>query len=185
MQDSSENVAEQQQADDFLDGIQTKIERGADTVLIVDDEIQLCTLMERNIRRADAGITVVKTYNGFGALEQLNRIRKESGRDPLLIITDLDMPVMDGWALVKALKKDYESKGLKQGIPVIVFSSTPGEKGSFLTKQSVVGGKSGYKPLIAAAKAACTKPVKYDVSSEKGLISWIKHFLAYEQRPNN
>jgi CheY-like chemotaxis protein len=170
-------VNPKQDSEDCLEEMNVKIRNGVNTVLIVDDETQLLSLMERNIRRADSGMKIIKANNGIEALEQLARIRRESGQDPLLIITDLEMPVMDGWDLIKALKRDYKSRKLKQGIPVIVYSSTPGEKGSFLNKQSAVCGKSGYEPLIAVAKAACTRPVKYDVNSEKGMVAWIKHFL--------
>jgi CheY-like chemotaxis protein len=179
MQNDSNIVDPKQQSVDCLEEIEDKLKRGADTVLVVDDNIQLCRLVERNIHRADSTLKVVQAYNGLEALEQLARIRLESGQDPLLIITDLEMPVMDGWNLVKALKKDYKSRKLAQGIPVIVYSSTPGERGSFLSKQSVVDGKSGYEPLITAAKSSCTQPAKYDVTSEKGLVAWIKHFLGH------
>jgi CheY-like chemotaxis protein len=89
------------------------------------------------------------------------------------------MPIMNGWEVIEALKKDYESRGQRQGIPIIVLSSTTGESGVVFFKKSVHAGKSGYSPLVSVAKEACIDPTKYDAKGEKGLAAWMRHFLRY------
>jgi CheY-like chemotaxis protein len=66
------------------------------------------------------------------------------------------MPIMDGWEVVARLKEEYESKGRASGIPIIVLSSTSGEKSvAFVLKKSVHDSKSGYVPLVTVAKETC------------------------------
>jgi len=91
-------------------------------------------------------------------------------------VTDLQMPVMDGWEFIDRLWKQCEEQGRALGIPVIVLSSSSGEKGILFGK-SVHGGKCKYRPLVAIAKEQCMKPIKYDAQGEKGLAVWIKFFL--------
>ena len=86
------------------------------------------------------------------------------------------MPGKDGWAVIHDLKREYESRGRTQGIPIIVLSSTSGEKG-LLFHHSVHGGKSGYVPLVTVAKERCAQAVRYDAVGQAGLVSWVRHFL--------
>lgn len=164
---------------DLLDSIERSMDPNSNTVLVVDDERGIRKLVSRNIKKADNRIITFEAANGQMALELLDEIRSKFSRDPLFIVTDLNMPVMDGWELIENLRKDYESRGLTQGIPVVVLSSTSGEKGHVFFQKSVHGGKSGYSPLISVAKEVCLKPGKYDATGEKGLNVWIKHFLRY------
>jgi CheY-like chemotaxis protein len=129
------------------------------------------------VRAFDPTIVVFESANGAEALEKLKVIRAKYFRDPLLIVLDLNMPVMDGWAVIRTLKKEYEDSGKKQGIPILVLSSTSGEKGGFFTKQSVHEGKSGYTPLVSVAKEMCVDKAHYDASGEKGLVTWLKFFV--------
>jgi two-component system chemotaxis sensor kinase CheA len=80
-------------------------------ILVVDDSITSRSL-ERSILEAH-GYRVRTAVDGLAALELL-RVEKAD-----LIITDIQMPRMDGFALVEALKAD---KSLS-GIPVIIVSS--------------------------------------------------------------
>jgi len=81
-------------------------------LLVVDDhEESLCMV---RIMLGNAGFEVITAINGGEALE---KTRNES---PDVIITDILMPVMDGFALCRELKKDDQ---LKQ-IPLIFISTT-------------------------------------------------------------
>jgi len=87
------------------------VETAASGILVVDDSITSRSL-ERSILEAH-GYRVRVAVDGMEALEML-RIEKAD-----LVITDIQMPRMDGFALVEALKAD---SGLNK-IPVIIVSS--------------------------------------------------------------
>lgn len=165
----------------LLNSIEQRMDPNSNTVLIVDDERGIRKFVSRSIRKNDKSMVVVEASNGQEALDKLQEIREQYSRDPVFIVTDLNMPVMDGWEFIAQLKKDYERQGLPQGIPVIVLSSTSGEKGHLFFRKSVHGTKSGYSPLIAIAKEVCLEPSKYDAVGNRGLGAWIKHFLRHSE----
>jgi len=68
-------------------------------VLVVDDEKRICDSIRLLLQRQDYEVFVA--YNGEAAL---NLLRKESID---LIITDLMMPKVDGFALLEQVKKSY------------------------------------------------------------------------------
>ncbi len=165
----------------FLASLKQKVKNSGNSVLVVDDELAIRRLVSRSIRKSCPDVNIVEALNGKEALEKLSELREKTRRDPVFIVTDLNMPVMDGWEFINELEKDYRSKGKSQGIPVIVLSSTSGEKGFLFTRRSVHGGKCNYSPLITIAKESCIDATKYDATGEKGLISWIGYFLQYAQ----
>ncbi len=157
--------------------IKHALDPDANAVLIVDDERGIRKSVSRSIKRTDPTIMLYEAENGLEGLQVLAQIREKHKKDPLLIVTDLHMPVMDGWQFIEELRKEYEAKGKKQGIPLIVLSSTTGEKGIAFFRKSVHGGKSGYHPLASVAKEVCLDPAKYDAFGEKGLVAWLRHFM--------
>jgi PAS domain S-box-containing protein len=80
--------------------------------LIVDDtkndRMLLCTLLKA------AGFEIIEAYNGFEALEKVGQIT------PDIIISDVMMPEMDGFMLLRNLKKDGKTKS----IPFILYSAS-------------------------------------------------------------
>jgi len=88
------------------------------TVLVIDDSVsvrrQTCKLIE------DAGHKVITAENGAEALELL---LSDVWR-PDLIISDVEMPIMDGWEFLEFLKAD-EVFG---NIPVIMLTSLDGSE---------------------------------------------------------
>ena len=86
-------------------------------VLVVDDEFGIVKLLEEVL--TDEGHRVVIATNGQQALE---RAAKEK---PSLVVTDFMMPVMDGAALVKAMRADPQLAD----VPVVIMSSMPGSDG--------------------------------------------------------
>ncbi len=159
----------------LLDNIKQRMDPTSNTVLLVDDERAIRRRVARDITKNDPTIVVHEASNGQEALDKLEEIRRTYSRDPLFIVLDLNMPVMTGWEVIDALRKEYESQGKTQGIPIIVLSSTTGEKG-LLFKKSVHGGKARYAPLVTVAKEACIAPKRYDARGERGLMAWIKYF---------
>ena len=149
--------------------------RGA--VLLVDDEGVIREVMARKLEQRHPDLRIVEAANGRDALEKLREIRDQFHRDPYLIILDLKMPVMDGWEFLEALYRDYEAKGTEHRTPVIVLSSTSGNKGISLFGKSIHEGKCRYKPLVGVAKEGCVQPEKYSALGEKGVFEWAEHFL--------
>lgn len=98
-------------------------------ILIVDDSITTRSL-ERSILDAHGFRTSV-AVNGVEALE----ILRNEGAD--LVLTDLEMPQMDGFGLITAIRSDKKLKN----IPVIVVSSRGGVADE---KQGLLLGADAY-----------------------------------------
>jgi CheY-like chemotaxis protein len=173
----NEGAALHEQYKAMVASITHNLDPKSNTVLVVDDERGIRMKVARDVKAFAPNIIVFEACNGKEALEKLALIRKTYMRDPLLIILDLNMPIMDGWDFIAKLKDEYESKGKPGGIPVIVLSSTSGEKTvAFVMKKSVHGGKSGYVPLVSVAKETCVDNRRYDAAGEKGLLNWLDYF---------
>ncbi len=74
------------------------------SVLIVDDEEMMRSLLEKILSRE--GYKIRTAENGLVALE----LQKEEPSD--IIISDMKMPVMNGFELLKEIKKDFPSTGI-------------------------------------------------------------------------
>jgi DNA-binding response OmpR family regulator len=80
-------------------------------VLIVDDEFGILKMVELALKPLE--VDVYTAQNGREALEKVQSIR------PSLVITDINMPVMDGYDLIKELR----SKVNTMFIPIVILSS--------------------------------------------------------------
>ncbi len=67
------------------------------TVLVVDDSVSMRQMVSFTL--TGAGYEVVEAGDGKEAVDKLN-----GGAKPNLVITDLNMPNMDGIALIKAIR---------------------------------------------------------------------------------
>ena len=72
------------------------------SILIVDDERDNLQIIENTLEQNKQPFNIIKAPNGEVALKLSKK------KIPDLIITDWDMPVMDGIELIKELKKEYE-----------------------------------------------------------------------------
>jgi len=172
--DSQQNVSEYHE---LLGSIERRMDPKSNTVLLVDDSRLVRKTVSRSLTAQDPNIVIYQAGDGQEGLERLNEIREKHDRDPLFIVSDLEMPVMDGWEFIEHLRKDYEDRGKSQGIPLIVLSSSTGERGRLFLKKSVHAGKARYNPMVTVAKEDCVKPGSYDSMGEKGVSAWMKHFL--------
>ena len=87
-------------------------------VLIVDDSPTVRNMLINNL----SGFDIHATKNGQEALEYLMGLKDTEGDilDKInLVITDIEMPQMDGFTLTKKIKQDP----VLQKLPVILFSS--------------------------------------------------------------
>ena len=160
----------------FLEAVSRRTSDELNIVLVVDDEPDMRQLVVMDIKKTVPRVQIYEASNGREAFEQLAEIRADRGADPVLIVTDLNMPEMDGWEVIRRLEKEYKAHGQDQGIPIIVLSSTEGEKGHVF-RQSVHGDKAHYVPLVSVAKDSCVDPAKYDAIGQDGLLAWTRHFL--------
>ncbi len=83
------------------------------TVLVVDDEVDICQLVKINLEMD--GHDVLTAINGPEALEL---VAKES---PDLVILDIMMPGIDGWEVLSRIKSDKDT-GRSQ-IPVLMLTA--------------------------------------------------------------
>lgn len=89
-------------------------------IVIAEDSILLSKMIDDSLERA--GFTNIKNFsNGQEAWDYLSQIHNDSDLyDKVnLVITDIEMPEMDGHRLTKLIKDDEHLKK----IPVIIFSS--------------------------------------------------------------
>lgn len=111
-------------------------------ILIVDDDKTTRKLLSFYLK--GSGFEVVTAENGLDALEKL-------GMDEInLVMTDLNMPYMDGIELVKTLKSDPNTAQ----IPIIM-----------VTTEADINEQN--RALAAGANAYITKPVTADMIAQK------------------
>src|SRR5215213_1993943 len=83
------------------------------TILVVEDEFGIAEVLVSVL--SDAGHNVLTAINGRQGLERL----KEG--HPELVLLDFMMPVLDGPAMVRAMRNDAELCV----IPIVIMSSLP------------------------------------------------------------
>ncbi len=86
-------------------------------VLVVDDDRALREGLVELFRME--GISARGAANGFDALSLLSK-----GLRPLVILLDLDMPVLNGWGLVDGLKRNVDFVE----IPLLIMSGIVDEE---------------------------------------------------------
>ncbi|MGD0890055.1 MAG: chemotaxis response regulator protein-glutamate methylesterase [Terracidiphilus sp.] len=121
-------------------------------ILIVDDSVVIRSLL-RSVVSADAGLSVIgSAADGASALRAIESLR------PDLVLLDVEMPVMDGLATLRELRK----RGHK--MPVIMCSSLT-RRGATVTIEALACGASDYvaKPSGQSGREAATKALAQDL----------------------
>ena len=116
-------------------------------VLIVDDELFNIDYLQQELE--DCNYNLITAYNGE---EALVKIKSEL---PDLVLLDLMMPVLDGFAVLRQVKADPDLRD----IPVIIISAANNSR-------SVVKG------IRQGAEDYITKPI-----DEKLLVEKLKEYL--------
>ena len=88
-------------------------------VLVCDDERHIVRLIQVNLERQ--GYTVVTAFDGKEGLE---KIRSEK---PNLVVLDVMMPYMDGFEVLKTIRREPETENL----PVIMLTAKAQDKDVF------------------------------------------------------
>ncbi len=95
-------------------------------VLIVDDALSVRRSMEQLLE--DAGYEVISAADGFLALEAMR------GQTPAIVITDLEMPNLNGLELTKRLRELPQFMGM----PVVMITSRASDKHRALAQEAGV-----------------------------------------------
>jgi two-component system chemotaxis response regulator CheY len=108
-------------------------------ILIVDDSAAIRKILQRVLRQAELGVgEVIEAGDGVEALAALKN------RKVGLILSDINMPNMDGLQLLTQIRASHEHKN----VPVLMIT-TEGSQNKVL--EAVTLGASGYvrKPFTA------------------------------------
>lgn len=111
-------------------------------ILIVEDNEMNADMLSRRLQRA--GHEVLVAADGQQGVD-MARVHR-----PDLVLMDMDLPVIDGWAATRAIKRDPELSG----IPVMA-----------LTAHAVVGERE--KALQAGCVDYDTKPIEWSRLKQK------------------
>jgi two-component system chemotaxis response regulator CheV len=130
------------------------VSHGEHTVYFADDS---SVARKQIVRTLDAlGVRHVSAINGRAAWEELKRVAayaESSGRKVKdlvsLVLTDVEMPEMDGYILTKSIKSDPRF----EGVPVIMHSSLSGMSNQNLGKSV---GVDEYVPKFEPQRLAAT-----------------------------
>jgi CheY-like chemotaxis protein len=85
-----------------------------ETVLVVDDDTSILDTVSAIL--SGEGYDVVSAASGQEALDAVAR------KQPLLILLDMRMPIMDGWAVARALR------GQGNNVPIVVMTAAESAK---------------------------------------------------------
>jgi two-component system chemotaxis response regulator CheB len=121
-------------------------------ILIVDDSVVIRSLL-RSVVSADANLNVIgSAADGESALRAIESLH------PDIVLLDVEMPVMDGLATLRELRK----RGHK--MPVIMCSSLT-QRGATVTIEALASGASDYvaKPSGQSGREAATRTLGLDL----------------------
>ena len=137
------------------------------TILLAEDDPGHARLIEKNLQRANITNEIVFASDGQQALDYLFGEGDYAGQQralPLLVLLDLNMPVIDGYQVLKRMKADDRTKR----IPVIVLTTTDDLK-------------EVSRCYDLGCNAYLTKPVDYSQFSD--VIRKMSQFLAVITMP--
>lgn len=100
----------------------------AKTILTIDDSRTMRDMLR--LALAEAGFDVVQAVDGVDGLDALERCT------PDVIVTDINMPRLDGFGLIKAVR----SQSRWRGVPILVLTTESDDAKKQLARQSGATG---------------------------------------------
>jgi len=122
------------------------------TILLVEDDPGHARLIEKNLRRANVTNRIDHVTDGQQAVDYLfceGEYTDRNHSSPLLVLLDLNMPVLDGYQVLERMKSDERTKH----IPVIILTTTD-------------DAREVSRCYELGCNVYITKPVDYDQFSE-------------------
>ncbi len=138
------------------------------TILLVEDDLGHARLIEKNLQRANIANAIMKLDNGQQAVDFLFSEGEYSGAKPptpLLVLLDLNLPVLNGHQVLKRMKEDPRTRR----IPVIILTTTE-------------DSREVHKCYELGCNVFITKPVDYDQFVDA--VRKIGLFISIVQIPN-
>lgn len=97
-------------------------------ILIADDDLDDCMLTRRALEKGRVANPLHEVYNGEELLDYLKRRGKytnpEDAPRPELILVDLNMPRMNGYEAIEAIKANADLRS----IPIVVLTTSDQEE---------------------------------------------------------
>lgn len=125
---------------------------GPVTLLLVEDDVGHARLIEKNLKRSHITNPIITLEDGQKAVDFLFSKGEYQGIEPphpLLVLLDLNLPVLDGYQVLKRMKEDEKT----HRIPVVILTTTDDPR-------------EIYKCYELGCNVYITKPVEYDQFSE-------------------
>jgi CheY-like chemotaxis protein len=122
------------------------------TILLVEDDPGHARLIEKNLRRASVKNRIDLVLDGQQAVDYLFCEGEYADRQrsaPLLVLLDLNLPVLDGYQVLKRIKADERTKR----IPVVILTTAD-------------DAREVARCYELGCSVYITKPVDYDQFSE-------------------
>jgi CheY-like chemotaxis protein len=138
------------------------------TILLVEDDPGHSRLIEKNMRRANIKNEIAFATNGQEALDYLfceGAYANSKHTSCMLVVLDLNMPVLDGYQVLERMKNDERTKR----IPVVILTTTD-------------DSREVRRCYDLGCNVYITKPVEYEQFSEA--IRKLGLFLVVASIPN-
>ncbi len=93
------------------------------TILLVEDDDGHARLVEKNLRRAGITNDIIRVCDGQQAMDFLwscGHWQNQERPRHLLVLLDLNLPLVDGFTVMRELKSDPSTRS----IPVVVIATT-------------------------------------------------------------
>jgi CheY-like chemotaxis protein len=122
------------------------------TILLVEDDPGHALLIEKNLRRGGIANNIITLDDGRKAVDFLFKdgdYRGDAHPLPLLILLDINLPVLDGFQVLKIIKSDARTRQ----IPVVMLTTTDNPR-------------EVSRCYELGCNVYITKPVEYDKFSE-------------------
>ncbi len=114
-------------------------------IFIVDDDPTCVYLIKRTIKSTNLPTQIEEFADGLEAIDHLKEIVNQPLLLPDIILLDLSMPVLDGWAFIQEYAVLLPE--IKKDIPVFIVSSTISPIDIERAKQNSIISDLFIKPL--------------------------------------
>jgi len=113
------------------------------TVLIVDDDLIVRLVIQKMIHNLDSSVNCLQCDNGATGLAILETL--QNATDAIIVLLDINMPVLNGWEFLDSLQKTNLS--FLNKIRFYIFTSSTDESDKIKAQSYSLVEKVYHKPL--------------------------------------